>query len=63
MIDARSLAVPVGDYQIVIVRDDGITERLGLFRYVGEALRWAMEHRTTLGLPWCAHWHVERRND
>ena len=56
-------AIPVGDYQIVVVHMDAEVERFGRFETEDEAVQWAMENRSSLGLARCASWHVERLKD
>lgn len=57
--DPVPAAVPVGDYQVVVVQMNGETERFGLFSDRIEATDWAMLYRDSLGLNRCASWHIE----
>lgn len=56
-------AVPVGNFVVVVVNADTSVERFGRFERQADALTWAMRHRDTLGLPWCASWHIEKVPD
>lgn len=54
-----ALAVPVGDWSVVVVHMDGSSERFDHFPSEHEAAAWAMIHRDGLGLTRCASWRVE----
>lgn len=57
----QTTPVPVGDYEIVVVRPDTSTYTLGLFQTEGEAMEYAMARRSSLGIARSVSWHIARR--